>query len=172
MLINMRRSQLRVNSTRDSDFTLRETSTSFQLSQMVDTLIFQTIETWQSRLRMEEEPKSGTSINNLGLSDPDTTTNLGTLRALVELMTCKSGALTDNGSNYSSMRTTSSLTGETIKLSMFKMVKMLKDKKFVSGPITEAEHNNGELFILTQQKKTGLRDSIKNLDFISIDHST
>jgi hypothetical protein len=70
------------------------------------------------------------------------------------------------------MRTTSSLTGETIKLSMFKMVKMLKDKKFVSGPITEAEHNNGELFILTQQKKTGLRDSIKNLDFISIDHST
>jgi hypothetical protein len=37
MLMSMRRSQLRDNSTRSSDFTLRETSTLFQDSQTTDT---------------------------------------------------------------------------------------------------------------------------------------
>ena len=64
-LINGKVNQPRVNSTKDSVFTLKETSTLFQPFQVADILISSTTETWSLRLEMEEEPKSGTSINNL-----------------------------------------------------------------------------------------------------------
>jgi hypothetical protein len=64
-LINGRENQLRVNSIRDSVSMLKETSTLSHNFQTIDTLILSTTGTWLSRLRMEEEPKCGTSINNL-----------------------------------------------------------------------------------------------------------
>jgi hypothetical protein len=65
MLMNMRRSQLRVNSTRSSDFTLRETSTLSQHCQEAECSTCLITETWSSRLETEESNKSGTSTNNL-----------------------------------------------------------------------------------------------------------
>jgi hypothetical protein len=64
MLINGRVSQPRDNSMIDLDSMLRETSTSFQHFQIIDTLILSTTEIWLSRFQTVEEPKSGTSINN------------------------------------------------------------------------------------------------------------
>jgi hypothetical protein len=57
---------------------------------------------------MEETPKSGTSINNHLPSEQDTTTNLGTSRALEELTTCKSGAPTLDGSKSSDIKESNS----------------------------------------------------------------
>jgi hypothetical protein len=65
MLINGRENQLRDNSIRDSVSTLREISTLSQNFQTTDTLISSTTETWSSRFQTAEEPKSGTSTNNL-----------------------------------------------------------------------------------------------------------
>jgi hypothetical protein len=53
---------------------------------------------------MEERLKSGISINNPRPSEPDTTTNHGILRALEEPETCKSGALTQDGSKSSNTK--------------------------------------------------------------------
>jgi uncharacterized protein YjcR len=65
MLINGRENQLRDNSIRDSDSMLREISTLSQNFQRTDILISSTTETWSSRFQTVEEPKSGTSTNNL-----------------------------------------------------------------------------------------------------------
>jgi hypothetical protein len=65
MLINGRENQRRVNSMRDSDSMLKETSTLSHNFQTTDTLILSTTGTWSSRHQMEEKPNSGTSINNL-----------------------------------------------------------------------------------------------------------
>jgi hypothetical protein len=64
MLTTGRESQPRDNSTRDSDSTSKEISTLSHLSQIRDTLISSTTETWSFRFQTEEELKSGTSINN------------------------------------------------------------------------------------------------------------
>jgi hypothetical protein len=64
MLMSMKENQLRDNSTRSSDFTLKETSMLSQHFQTTDTLISSTTETWSSRQETEERHKSGTSINN------------------------------------------------------------------------------------------------------------
>jgi hypothetical protein len=64
-------SQRRENSMSDSDSLLKETSTLCQPCQVEDTLISSTTGTWSSRLQMEERLKSGTSINNLRLSELD-----------------------------------------------------------------------------------------------------
>jgi hypothetical protein len=64
MLINGRVNQLRVNSTQDSVFTLKETSMSFQPYQVEDILTSSITETWSSRFLMEDQLKNGTSTNN------------------------------------------------------------------------------------------------------------
>jgi hypothetical protein len=65
MLMNTLMSQPRVNSTRSSDFTLKEISTLSPNFPQTDILILSTTGTWSSRLEMEESHRSGTSINNL-----------------------------------------------------------------------------------------------------------
>jgi hypothetical protein len=65
MLTSTKRNQLRVNSTRSSDFTLRETSMLFLNYHHTDTLTSSTTEIWSLRQRTEEGLKSGISINNL-----------------------------------------------------------------------------------------------------------
>jgi uncharacterized linocin/CFP29 family protein len=71
MLTNIKVNQPRVNSTRGSDFTLRETSMLSLNYQTTDTLILSITETWLSRLETEEELKFGTSISNQELSGQD-----------------------------------------------------------------------------------------------------
>lgn len=53
---------------------------------------------------MEETHRNGISINNLWLSELDITTNLGISRTVEEQEICKSGALTLDGSKFSSMK--------------------------------------------------------------------
>jgi hypothetical protein len=62
--INGRVNQLRDNSTKTLVFTFREISTLFHTLNLQDTSILLTTETLLSRQEMEEEAKSGTSINN------------------------------------------------------------------------------------------------------------
>jgi hypothetical protein len=57
---------------------------------------------------MEEKLKNGTSINNQRQSELDITTNHGTSRVQEELTKCKSGALTQDGSNTSNSEMDSS----------------------------------------------------------------
>jgi hypothetical protein len=65
MLTNTQRSQRRVSSTRTSVFMLRDHSTLSQKWDKTDTLISSTTETWSSRLKTEETPKSGGSTKSL-----------------------------------------------------------------------------------------------------------
>jgi hypothetical protein len=53
---------------------------------------------------MEERLKFGISISSPRLSEQDIITNHGILRVVEELMTCKSGALTLDGSKCSNSR--------------------------------------------------------------------
>jgi hypothetical protein len=78
---------------------------------------------------MVEEANSGTSTNKHSPLELDTTTNLGTSRVQVKPMTCKSGALTLDGSRSSSILESNSLTLETIRFLMLREVKTLKDKQ-------------------------------------------
>jgi hypothetical protein len=118
MLKTMQKNQPRESLTRSLDSMSKETSTLSLNFHSTDTSMYLITETWQSRLRQEERPKFGTSINNPWPSELDTTTNLGTSRVLERLITCKSGQLTQDGSNYSSSRITNSSTGPTIRFLM------------------------------------------------------
>jgi hypothetical protein len=89
-----------------------------------------------------------------------------------KLATCKSGALTQDGGKYSSMRTTNSSTGTTTKPLTLKMVRTKKETQFKCGATMEAKPKSGTLFILIKQRDLKLRDLTKNSDSMSIDHST
>jgi hypothetical protein len=132
MLMNMRKNQLKVNSTRSLVFSLKETSSLSQHFQEVDTLTWSIIEIWSKRLEMEEELNCGISINNLWLSKLDWTTNLGTSRALERLMTCKSGVLTQDGSKCSNLRTPNSSVGITTRFLKLRTTRMKKAKQLES----------------------------------------
>jgi hypothetical protein len=84
--------------------------------------------TWSSRLLTEEEPKSGTSINNPRPSGLDITTNHGISRVLEEQETCKSGAPTLDGSKFSNSEMKGSSIQPTIKFLKFYPQKMKKVK--------------------------------------------
>jgi hypothetical protein len=121
---------------------------------------------------MEERPKSGISTNNLLLSEPDITINLGILRALVRPTTCKSGPPIHNGSKFSSTRKINSLTGPTTRSLRLKELRMKKDKPLVYGVTMEDPIKNGPLFILTKLRALKLRDLTKISASMSTDHST
>jgi hypothetical protein len=70
------------------------------------------------------------------------------------------------------MRTTNSSTGRAAKYSMSKEEKMLKTKQLVFMVTAEESISNGKLSILIRLRVNKLRDSAKNGDSISIDHST
>jgi hypothetical protein len=63
-LINTQKSQRRVSSTKTSVSMLKDHSTLSQKWDKTDILISSTTETWSSRLRMVETPKSGGSIKD------------------------------------------------------------------------------------------------------------
>ena len=65
ILMNTKLNQLRVSSTKDSVFTLRETSTLSQHFHQEDILILSLTKTLLSRLEMEESPNFGTSTKSL-----------------------------------------------------------------------------------------------------------
>ena len=90
---------------------------------------------------------------------------------LEELMICKSGALTQDGSKYLDMRTISSSTGTTTRSLMSNQVKMKRAKLLVSGAITEVRDNSGKLFTLTNLRDLKLKEYPKILVSISIDRS-
>jgi hypothetical protein len=87
-------------------------------------------------------------------------------------MTCKSGALTQDGSKSSSMRTANSSTGPTARSSMLKEEKMLKDKQSVFGVTIEESINNGKLSILIRLMLLQQRALIRTSASILTDHST
>jgi hypothetical protein len=134
--------------------------------------MYQITETWLSRLEMEERLKSGISINNLLLLEPDTTTNHGISRIPEEPATCRSGAPTPIGSKSSSIKTTSSSTGQTTRFLMSMTQRTLKDRELESRTTKMLGTNNGKLFILTRQRILEAKDSTRSLVSTSIDHST
>jgi hypothetical protein len=121
---------------------------------------------------MEEEPKPGTSINNLLPSEPDTTTNHWTSKTQVEPRTCKSGQPTqDGGRSLSTKVSTSATSSRPISASMFTKVKMLKDKKLLHTTDIMVLIRDGRFFIPIRLSLRP-KDSMRNLDSTSIDHST
>jgi hypothetical protein len=73
-------------------------------------------------------------------------------------MTCKFGAQTQDGSNYSSSRTTNSSIGATRRSLMFKEAEMKKVIKSKFGATMEAKHKNGKYYILTRLERLRQRD--------------
>jgi hypothetical protein len=86
-------------------------------------------------------------------------------------MTCKSGALTLDGSKSSNMKTTSSSTSPKILYLMCPKPRILKDKLFKYMEITVERTKSGMFYILTRLIKLKPKDSMKNSVSISIDLS-
>jgi hypothetical protein len=70
-----------------------------------------------------------------------------------EILTCKSGALTQDGGKYSDSRRTSSSTGRATRYLMLKVAMIVKVPQFKFSATTEAEHNNGKFFMLTKLRR-------------------
>jgi hypothetical protein len=88
-------------------------------------------------------------------------------------MICKSIAPTQDGSrSLFSHKSTSVTSKKQIDVLMLMQTKMLKVRKSLSIEDTMVPIKDGKFFILTQRKRLRQRDSMKNLDSISIDHST
>jgi hypothetical protein len=79
-------------------------------------------------------------------------------------MTCKSGALTQDGGKFSSMmrRRTNSSIGVTTRSSKSLEAKTKKEQRLVSTVTTMEETNNGQFFMLTRPTKLRLRDLMRN----------
>jgi hypothetical protein len=92
---------------------------------------------------METRVKSSTSINNLRLSDQESTTNHGTSEAVERPVTCKSGAQILDGGSCSVMKEDSSPTCGIIEYLMFTKEKMLKPKRLTSGSDMEERTRSG-----------------------------
>jgi len=171
MLMNIKMSQVRENSMRNSDSTSKDHSTLSLHYHHIDTLISLAI-TLLSRHQMEEHLKSGTSINNLWQSDLSPTTNHGTFKVMVEAIQCKSQALTPTGGRSSDMKESNSSTGITERHLMFQVERMLKDNQFGSGVSMVEPTRDGRFSILTKHQRFQLKDLTKNTDSTLTDHST
>jgi hypothetical protein len=91
---------------------------------------------------------------------------------LVKPTTCKSGAPTLDGSNCSNMKRINSLTGLTTRDLMLLDLKT-KKVKLLELPITTTKPTkNGELSILTRQRRLKLKVLMKNSVSTLTDHST
>jgi hypothetical protein len=89
--------------------------------------------------------------------------------ALKKLM---SPELTQDGGKSSLMKDNTSSISETIRHSMSIKIRMLKDKRSLSGRDIMAGIKDGELSILTNLPRKDQVDSIKNMDCTSTDHSS
>jgi hypothetical protein len=175
MLMNTK-SQRRVSLMSNSDSMLKEISTLCQLFHQEDTLILLTTETWLLRQLTEERLKSGTSTNKQRPLELDTTTSHGISRVLVEPTTCKSGALTQDGSRSSNTKENSSPIQPTTRFLMSQEQRMKKVKLLSCMPKMEITirmlTKDGKLFILTKLKQLELKVSTKNSASTSTDLST
>jgi len=90
---------------------------------------------------------------------------------LVEPTTCKSGAPTQDGSKFSSMRRTNLSTGRAAKFLKSRLQRMMKEHQLAFTVTTEEETNNGQSSILTKLTKIEPRVLIQNSDSTLIDHS-
>jgi hypothetical protein len=99
---------------------------------------------------MEETLKYGTSIKDPRPSNPDLTTNLGTLEVQEKPTTCKSGAPTQDGGKSSDIEDGTSKTLRTTRFLMLLEEKMLKVKRLSSGEDTTNLTKDGELPMLTK----------------------
>ena len=122
---------------------------------------------------MEETLRSGGSIKNHTPSRLNITTNLSISNHLVRPTICKSGAPTHSGSRSSSIKeTTSSMSVRTKRssLSVETMIKM--EQRLLLLKWEKDRTNNGMLSILIKPINSRPRDSMRNSDSTSIDHST
>jgi hypothetical protein len=90
---------------------------------------------------------------------------------LEEQTTCKSGALIQDGSKFSSTRTANLSTGRAKRFLMLEEQRMKKEDKLESGVTTEVHINNGQLSILIKQRAHKPRESTRTLASMSTDHS-
>ena len=88
-------------------------------------------------------------------------------------MTCKSGALTLDGSRFSNIKKIIFVTSKK-KIDALRLAetKISKDKQFLLVIDKMVPIKDGKFFILTRRQPLKPRDSMKNLDSISTDHST
>jgi hypothetical protein len=114
-------------------------------------LISSTTETWLSRLQTVEIPKSGISINNLSLSEQDTTTNLGISRALERQTASKSGAPIQAGGKFSDIKENNLLISKTKRYLMLVEIRILKVKQSLSTTATMEPTKDGRSSTLTKQ---------------------
>jgi hypothetical protein len=121
---------------------------------------------------MEERHKNGISINNHSPLGPDLTTSLGTFKVQEEPTTCKSGALTQDGSNCSCTKMNNLSMSRTKRYLMSQVEKIKKDKLLSSGEITVRRIRNGRSSTLTKLERLKLRDLMKNSASTLTDHST
>jgi len=138
---------------------------------LTNILISLTTETWSSRLKTEEEPKSGTSTNSQRPSELDTTINPGTSRVQAEQTICKSGQPTPDGSKFSNMRATNSSIQPTTRYFQLMAERRMKDKVLSLMETKRELTNSGKSSMLTRLKRLELRVSTRNSDSISTDHS-
>jgi len=124
---------------------------------------------------MEEELKSGTSINNHRPSELDTITSHGISRVLEEPTTCKSGLPILDGSKYSCSKVSTLSTQPTIRSLKSKTKRMRKVKQSLSTQEmvirTTMPTKDGRSSMLIKLKSSELRVSTKSLVSISTDHS-
>lgn len=91
---------------------------------------------------------------------------------MVELKTCRSGALTLDGGKFSSTRTNNSSTGRTPRYLKLRQTETKKDMPSEFTPTMEADTKSGLSFTLTSQRRVRIKDSIRNGASIETDHST
>jgi hypothetical protein len=91
---------------------------------------------------------------------------------LEELETCKSGALTLDGSRSLSMKVNNSSTSEMEEHLMSQVVEMKKDNLLLLGRDMVARTRNGRLSTLMKLRKELQRDLIRTGVSTLTDHST
>merc|ERR1719174_3086231 len=156
---------------RTSDSMLKDHSTLSLNCQAEDTLISSIEETLLSRLQTAMTLKFGISTKSLRPSNPRSTMSHSTSKMPEELIICKSGVLTVDGSKSSSTMDKTLSTSRMEEFLMSKEEKIRKDKTFSSGRSTMASTRDGRSFISMRSKKNQPRDSMKTADSTETDHS-
>jgi len=124
-----------------------------------------------SRFKTEEILRNGGSIKSHTPLDPSTTNNHGTFKAMVEARRWKSKAPTHNGSRSSDIKENNSLMRKEKHL-MSMVDKIKKEEKLSSGADIKELTKDGELSILTKQRRLQKKALTMTSDSTSTDHST
>jgi hypothetical protein len=127
--------------------------------QKIDILKSMITETWLSRHPTVEDNKSGISTNNQEPLEPESTTNLGTSRVLVKLITCKYGAQIQVGSKSFCIKlSTSVIFSRLTDASMLLETRTRKAKQFKFITDTTVPTKDGRSSILTRWQREKPRD--------------